>query len=537
MPASSKPPEKAAMSNEPTIKPHAVRDDGSGMEPAPTQLSGVRRRSRSGSSSHSRSRPEKIKNPPNWPLRILLTLLGLVIVLVAGTVFGLEQFNTAPRQLAPYLDKRAQGHHPQIAGAAAWASGTLMKLDRGQAALPVVGDHGWRIGAQPVSGPAPTSTDVVMVSNTGELVNAMAQARAGEVITILPGTYRFPVNLELAQSGRDGAPITVRADRPGTVFLEFNMEEGFIVNGPFWTFENLNIRGVCKDHNYCEHAFHVVGKAAHFIARNNTISDFNAHFKINGNETSFPDDGLIEANTITNTAPRQTDRPVTPIDLVGANRWRIAHNLISDFIKAGGDRISYGAFVKGGGAANRLEQNIVLCEDKLLNLPGSRVGLSLGGGGTGAQYCRDRRCLTEQDAGVIESNLIASCTDDGIYLNRAAASKIFHNTLIDTGSVSVRFVESTADVEGNLIDSTVQARDGGELRLDQNLTTGASRLYLGMHPVRDLFADAAARNFSWKKKPPVRDDVNEKIVDLCASSRPAQPVYGAFEDFAACIRH
>ena len=76
------------------------------------------------------------------------------------------------------------------------------------------------------------------------------------------------------------------------------MLEGILVNAPWWRFENLVIEGVGGNDNYCEHAFHVVGAATHFVARNNTIINFNAHFKINGENGHFPDGGLIESNTV-----------------------------------------------------------------------------------------------------------------------------------------------------------------------------------------------------------------------------------------------
>ena len=94
---------------------------------------------------------------------------------------------------------------------------------------------------------------------------------------------------------------------------------------------------------------------------------------------------------------RDTANPVTPIDLVAASHWTIRGNLITDFIKGGGDRISYGAFAKGAGAHNVFEQNVVVCEAHAARTPGQRVGLSLGGGGTGKPYCRDGRCIIEQE--------------------------------------------------------------------------------------------------------------------------------------------
>jgi hypothetical protein len=104
----------------------------------------------------------------------------------------------------------------------------------------------------------------------------------------------------------------------------------------------------------------VVGDAHHFAAVNNLMVDFDAHFKINAEHGRFPDHGLLESNTLRNNSIRMTFNPVTPVDLVAASHWVIRRNLISDFIKGDGDRISYGAFAKGAGSDNLMEQNVVL---------------------------------------------------------------------------------------------------------------------------------------------------------------------------------
>jgi hypothetical protein len=227
---------------------------------------------------------------------------------------------------------------------------------------------------------------------------------------------------------------------------------------------------------------------------------------------------------------------VTPIDMVGVNRWTVRRNLISDFIKAGGDRISYGAFAKGGGSHNVFEQNVVLCESRLQGLAGQRVGLSLGGGGTGKEFCRDRKCITEQDQGVIRANLIAACSDDGIYLNSAAGSRILHNTLIDTAGVEVRFAASIAYLEGNLVDGAIRSRNDGVMHLSDNTATPISALYVGYHPVRQLFARADRFELEWNGAAPRRQAGGPALPDLCGGARPAAPALGAFEDFGACLR-
>ncbi|MGZ8288011.1 MAG: right-handed parallel beta-helix repeat-containing protein [Telluria sp.] len=445
---------------------------------------------------------------------------------LAAAAWYIDSSGIPPRMLAPYIAKRSSGHNPVITGTGARVSTTLAALDRGrQPALPAV--------FAPPSAPAPrpAALRAVIVSTSDGLTKAMASALPGDVITLLPGAYRFEGGaLYASRPGSAAAPIVVRAGRPGSVRLDFALVEGFLVTAPYWRFENLDIAGACAEHHQCEHAFHVVGEAHHFAAVGNTVTDFNSHFKINELQGRFPDHGLVEGNIIRNNSARRTDSPVSLVDLVAASGWTIRANRISNFIKDGGDQTSYGAFAKGAGSGNVIERNIVVCEERP-NGTGRRVGLSLGGGGTGPQYCRDGRCITEQDGGIIRANLVASCSDDGIYLNKAASSTVEYNTLLDTGGMVVRFAQSSATVEGNLVDGTIRVRDGGLLHPGDNRQTSAAWLYAGYHPVRALFGDG----LTWNGDAPRRKG-GASAPDLCGTARPERPAYGAFEDFGACRR-
>ena len=113
------------------------------------------------------------------------------------------------------------------------------------------------------------------------------------------------------------------------------------------------------------------------MIHNNVLADFNAQIKINGEDGGFPDAGIIDHNTLIDTRARYTPNPVTPIDLDAASNWQIAGNLIADFVKLGGNGISYGAFAKAAGDNNVFERNAVLCEDRLQHQSGQRVGISL----------------------------------------------------------------------------------------------------------------------------------------------------------------
>jgi parallel beta-helix repeat protein len=466
----------------------------------------------------------------------LLTVLAVPLVLAAagaaGAIFYLQSQGVTPRALAPYVLKRTSGHNDVIVGAGQLAASTLQRLDRGTVAPYTL--SALTLGAQPEGPPAPVGNER-LVASSDEARQAIAGASPGDIITFLPGEYAIRGTVHANRPGSADAPIVVRAARPGTVTLALNAGEGFAVLAPYWRFENLTIRGACRSDSSCDHAFHIVGKAHHFVARNNTIRDFNAHFKINGARGAFPDHGLIESNTLSNTAPRRTTHPVTPIDLVAASGWTIRANLITDFVKAWGDRISYGAFAKGGAERTVFERNVVLCERALASQPGQRVGLSFGGGGTGKRYCRDGRCITEHDGGIMRANLVSGCSDVGIYLNSAANTQVLDNTLLDTAGVLVRFPESGATFEGNLVDGTLHSREGGVLRVGDNLSTAISWLYLGRHPQRALFADPARLDLRSQGGAPRRDG-GAAASDLCGVARGGRQAYGAFEDFTRCLR-
>lgn len=462
-------------------------------------------------------------------------LLPVLLLLLAALAATLEQLNRTPRELAPYIEKRASGHNEWIVAAGNWLGRSLRALDRMEPlpySLPSL-----KAGAQDsAGGTVAADAHLVQVDSVEQVRKAIAQARPGDVITFLPGVYHFANgDIIVNRPGSASAPITVRAAQPGTVLLEMAVGEGFRVSAPYWIFENLQLRGVCKVQHWCEHAFHVVGNAHHFVARNNRIVDFSSHIKVNMEDGRIPDDGVLEHNTLSNTATRHTEHSVTVIDVVAASRWRIRGNLISDFVKDYSDKVSYGAFVKGAGADNRIEQNVIVCEYRLRGRPGQRVGISLGGGGTGQEYCRDRRCITEQDRGVVESNLVVACSDDGIYLNRAAASRISNNTLLDTGGIEIRYPESSAEVVGNLVDGKIRTRDGGLLRAGENIDTGMSSLFLGYHPVRRLFRDAAVLDLSWRNAPAAIARTGPLAPDLCGAQRTDSSPPGAFDDFGRCL--
>lgn len=293
-----------------------------------------------------------------------------------------------------------------------------------------------------------------------DLAAILKNAQPGDTFELQEGRYPMGRSIRLNQGGTAQRPITVRAPRLGQVIIESTAAEGFVVQSPYWVFEHLVIQGRCPVHSNCEHAFHVVGAAKGTVIRNNRLEDFNAHIKVNGLRPHWPDAGLIQFNTLLNTTPRLTAHPVTPIDIVAANDWQVLDNHIHDFVKADGNGISYGVFMKGAGKNGLIARNLVVCTSSHISQPGLRVGISLGGGGTDESSCRDERCITEHSNGTISDNVIAHCNDFGIYINKSNQTHIERNKLMNTYGIDIRYPTSSAILIDNQHDGMIRARDG-----------------------------------------------------------------------------
>ena len=391
----------------------------------------------------------------------------------------------------------------------------------------------WTGAGEAHDGVAPTGRSRP-VTTIETLRQALDSAEPGDVILLRPGVYPVLGNyIRLLRPGTAAAPITVRAEHLGSVTLESDLSEALKVQAPHWRFENLVLRGVCGDDTGCDNGFHIVGAAEDTVLRNLRIEDFNAQIKINGEDGRYPDHGRIEHTTLIDRHARSTGSPVTPIDLVAANDWMIEDNLIADFVKLGGDTVSYGAFAKGDARGTVFTRNVVLCEWRLHGGLGETIGLSFGGGGTGSQFRRDSgRSGLEHIDGVMSDNLIAFCSDDGVYLNRAVNSVLRHNVLLGTTGIDVRYPELTALVEANLVDGPVRARDHGSFRGGGNETSSLAGMFLGRNPVRAFFINPATLDLRWRRTPPGWQPAAG--VDLCGVPWKVPAPAGAFQDFGAC---
>ncbi|EMD83220.1 right-handed parallel beta-helix repeat-containing protein [Pacificimonas flava] len=315
----------------------------------------------------------------------------------------------------------------------------------------------------------PTTGGSLAVSSAAALRAAVAEARAGDIIELAPGRYDLGRSSLVPRSGGTApAPIVLRAAAPGTASILSDTSELVRLSKPWWVFANLDFVGGCGVQG-CEHALHITGEAKNVIVRNNSFSGYNAPIKANANGARgpAPDNLLIEANRLTSDAPQRTGTSVTFIDVVATDGLRVTGNIISDFGKDGSDHTSYGVFAKGGSVNPVIDRNYVRCADR--HRGGTRVGISLGGGGTAPSLCSTPGCAQETRGGIVRGNVVESCSDVGIYLNKAADSLIANNTLIGTRGIDVRFPGSSAAVLNNVVDGRILARDGGTMEERGNM--------------------------------------------------------------------
>lgn len=327
--------------------------------------------------------------------------------------------------------------------------------------------------AIPLAAAAPSST--IIVTDVDSLAKALNNAKAGEVIELLPGAYRMPKRFNLRANGTPEAPIIVRSAVPGAAILHSPHVTLFKVFGAHWQFYGIDFQGT----NSSNHVFHVVGKATHAVIDGNRFQNFHAAIKVNGegNPRHFPDHGQILRNVFINDAPRTTTWPVVAIDIVGGHGWIISENFIADI--AQGRRGIHGSpgFVKAGASDAVFDRNFVICE--WLHSGGPRIGLSLGNGGS-SLGAFDRRQLgdckkdcPETINGEMTNNIIINCPHEpGIYLNRSVGGIVANNTIYNAFGIQARFPETRITIADNLLTGTVWARDGATIFEHHNVTTG-----------------------------------------------------------------
>lgn len=365
------------------------------------------------------------------------------------------------------------------------------------------------------------------VSTAEELRTAMGAALAGDEIHLAPGVYAFTRQLRTQNDGSPGAPIRIIGDDVSQTRLDFVSVEGLVFYNSDWELINVWVNGACQGNERCEAGIGVKQGAFRFLMRGCRISNWIQHLKSARDPVSEVEDASVLANEFYN------DRPIdgTPIDVVGGKRWHIADNYLHDY---GGNGISYGIFIKGSTSDSIIERNLVIgAHDRPTT--GTIVGISLGGGGTGAQFCPDGDCARncEDRRSIVRNNIVAHCTDACFHTKRSCDGAFLNNLGTDCGiglQIQINGTEGPVRIENNLLDGRIT---GGDNRSEsQNLLRVGPML-------SDIYSDPSGYDFSVGADPSAAlgqgtDILGDVPADYCSSPRTSPLDLGPFVLGAGC---
>jgi hypothetical protein len=135
---------------------------------------------------------------------------------------------------------------------------------------------------------------------------------------------------------------------------------------------------------------------------------------------------------------------------------------------------TYGAFLKGNGHSGEVSENFVACSWNIEHQSALdiRVGLSLGGGGTGYEFCESNNCDLEHEGGKIANNVIVNCSNGvGIYLNKAKSTLVLDNVITASAGIDVDS-SMFLSLINNRIDGNVKMNKSSSYKVNRNNTFG-----------------------------------------------------------------
>ena len=302
---------------------------------------------------------------------------------------------------------------------------------------------------RPDNGPDHLSGNTVSVCSESEILAAINGAKAGDVITICPGTFNFTQRIDVKSEGQDAARIFLRADKADTVTLKLSHIENFKIFGKFWVFENIKFEGDCSSGNGCEHAFHIVADADDLIFRNNEIVNFASHVKLNGEVVgngpakSFPDRTWFINNFWHNTKYIPNNAPHNILNIDGGKDHVVRGNIFADYnTPASLPKSASAVYPKASTKSMLIEQNLIVCEKKRTAGETAR-GIQLGDGAP-ASICDgdddqdgNGDCVEngQNQEAIVRNNIVMNCNNGGsaagIMVSSDRASKIYHNTVFN----------------------------------------------------------------------------------------------------------
>jgi hypothetical protein len=353
------------------------------------------------------------------------------------------------------------------------------------------------------------------VGNTKELVKAVARARSGDTILVDDGIYHLSRPIVLRTPG-----VTLRGrsgDRDRVVLrgqglTELDVGVAVAIGASDVTVADLTIGWVRF------HAIQVRGEAApqRVVIHNVRLADTGQQLLkgSTAHDARRAVDGLIACSLFEYSDAAPSDY-TNGIDMLAADRWTVRDNVIRRVRGPVPSRSAGPAILFWAGSRQIvIERNLVLDSFR-----GIAAGLKPQSYGPDVEDCS------------IRNNVVVNLepwADEGIEANAARDVRIHHNTVLVEGtlpwSVSVRYPDTAATVQNNLISRRIAGRNGATLSEAGNVD-GAQRTW---------FVDAAGGDFHLGPGAPMfegRDPIAEVPTEFDGRVRSADHgiTAGAFE--------
>lgn len=381
----------------------------------------------------------------------------------------------------------------------------------------------------------------IPVSTVDELRTALTSANPGDAIVLEDGVYRFNSDLFLTRPGTKANRIVVTPRNRGRAVIEHCNTEGFNVAAPYWTFEKLIIKGVCRGSgSENAHAFHITGNGSSLILRRNTVIDFQSHVKLNSafpnGVQTWPDRATFIGNIWKHSSPMPGSDPHNVLNLDGGNGHIVRDNVFVDLAIAEDINAQSAIYIKAGAKNAIVENNLISCAKRVSS--GNTVRAMNSGEASGSGGICNGDCANQNI--VYRNNIVMHCRGSGnsagISVNYEANSFYLHNFIhdVDRNFYGVLAAPSNLFYANLLYRPWVFAGTTRPMEV-QNLFPDAS----GM---ANIYANPDLANFVLRDGSPIRQKVprHERAPrDFCGHERAQMtdigPIDYSHPDAAACV--
>ncbi len=380
---------------------------------------------------------------------------------------------------------------------------------------------------------APAWAADITVANGSDLEAAVANAQAGDTITLLDGTYILDKAIVTAAAGTVGAPIRLTSAlraHGAQVIAAPGAEEAILVQTPYWIFDGIDFSGGTYGLRFITAGQNAVVSNALFsdqavagIRADCGGPDTNAHC----------DGGSLQSIEVTRAAT-VAGCTYAGIEIVGAQGWAVrgasVHNVAVDALGCAGVNTVYGIAVRGN-SSNVLVDSVAVAD--------AAIGLALG---PPSQACEVRGAVSngttctistscEVSSSLVSNAVVWDTTFEGALLANACAVNLHNATLWNNGSGGGRSVETSGmgspDIS-NVILNVMPTLAAGVT------STGSGNLTLPANADTTWFIDTATANFRLLATAPAIDTgvtLADVPTDFDGITRPQGAHYdvGAFE--------